>query len=144
MENIYTKPTQMRIYLNTPSHALGRQGMFRIASMVFTWCKKNLGVNKRKAFDPIWSFSSLKYGNLVGDYDDIENEITIYYKNVEDVRDLISTCIHEWTHQNQPCRSKYNKWKGSYRKHPLEVEAYAAEALYTSPCWSDIKGKVNK
>lgn len=134
----------MRIYLNTPAQALGRAGMLRIAGMVFTWCKKNLGINQRKAFQPIWYFSSVKFGNLVGDYDDIDNEICIYYKNITDVRELISTIIHEWTHQNQPCRSKYNKWKGSYRKNPLEVEAYNAETLYTSPCWKEIKAKVNR
>lgn len=133
-----------RIYLKTTSEELGRGGMLRIANMVITWCKKNLGVNQRKALYPIWGFSSEKWDNLCGDYDDIENEITIYYKNIDDVRELIATIIHEWTHQLQPCRTKYNKWKGSYQKNPLEVEAYAAEALYTSPCWKDIKGKVNR
>lgn len=119
--------------------------MGRIAHMTITWCKKNLGVNQRKAYQPIWSLSAaIDDGKTCGDYDDIENEITIYYKNMDDVREIISTVIHEWTHQLQPCRSKYKKWKGSYKKNPLEVEAYRAEALYTSPCWQDIKHKVNR
>ena len=133
-----------RIYLKTPTQPLGRAEMKRISAMVITWCKNNLGINNRKAYHPIWNLSSYNGDSkLCGDYDDIENEITIYYKNIEDVRELVSTIIHEWTHQNQPCRSKYKKWKGSYRENPLEVEAYAAEALYTSPCWKAIKGKVN-
>ncbi len=134
-----------KIYLKTPAQPLGRREMGRIVHMTFTWCKKNLGVNQRKAYKPIFNLSSLNEGEQIcGDYDDIENEITIYYKNIDNVRELISTVIHEWTHQLQPCRSKYNKWKGAYKKNPLEVEAYAAEALYTSPCWKAIKEKVNR
>jgi len=134
-----------KIYLKTPAQPLGRRTLGRIAHMTITWCKKNLGTNQRKAYQPIWSLSSLNEGEqLCGDYDDVENEITIYYKNIDDVRELIATIIHEWTHQLQPCRSKYKKWKGSYKTNPLEVEAYAAEALYTSPCWRDIKNKVNR
>jgi hypothetical protein len=133
-----------RIYLKTTGEELGRAGMLRIASMAITWCKNHLGVNGRKALYPIWVFSAERMENIVGDYDDVENQITIYYHNVDDVRELIATIIHEWTHQLQPCRTKYNKWKGSYQKNPLEVEAYAAEALYTSPCWKAIKSKVNR
>ena len=133
-----------RIYLKTTGEELGRAGMLRIASMAITWCKNHLGVNGRKALYPIWVFSAERMENIVGDYDDVENQITIYYHNVDDVRELIATIIHEWTHQLQPCRTKYNKWKGSYQKNPLEVEAYEAEALYTSPCWKAIKSKVNR
>jgi hypothetical protein len=133
-----------RIYLKTTGEELGRAGMLRIASMAITWCKNHLGVNGRKALYPIWGLSAERMENIVGDYDDVENQITIYYHNVDDVRELIATIIHEWTHQLQPCRTKYNKWKGSYQKNPLEVEAYEAEALYTSPCWKAIKSKVNR
>lgn len=134
-----------KIYLKTPAQPLGRRTLGRITHMTVTWCKKNLGINHRKAYQPIFSLSSYnEETNLCGDYDDVENAITIYYKNIDDVRELVSTIIHEWTHQLQPCRSKYNKWKGSYHKNPLEVEAYAAEALYLSPCWRDIKKKVNR
>ena len=134
-----------KIYLKTPAQPLGRRELGRISHMTITWCKKNLGINQRKAYKPLFFLSSMvDDGQTCGDYDDIENEITIYYKNIEDVRELVSTVIHEWTHQLQPCRSKYKKWKGSYHKNPLEVEAYAAEALYLSPCWRDIKKKVNR
>jgi hypothetical protein len=134
-----------KIYLKTPASALSRRTLGRIAHMTVTWCKKNLGINQRKAYQPIWALSSIiDDGKTCGDYDDIENEITIYYKNMDDVRELVATIIHEWTHQLQPCRTKYKKWKGSYKKHPFEVEAYRAEALYTSPCWKAIKDKVNR
>ncbi len=145
IENIYSKPNRMRVYLKTPAQSLGRKELNRITSMVFTWCKNNMGINNRKAYRPIWSLSSYCDDcNIVGDYDHIENEILIYYKNLEDVRELIATCIHEWQHQLQPCRSKYNKFKGSYNKHPMEIEAYAAEKLHLSNCWRDIRNKVNR
>lgn len=144
-ENIYRKPKRMTIYLKTPIKSLGRREIGRIASMTITWCKKNMGINRRKAYLPIWSLSSYcDDGSIVGDYDHTENEILIYYKNLDDVRELISTCIHEWQHQLQPCRSKYNKFKGSYNKHPMEIEAYGAERLHLSNCWKGIRKKVNK
>ncbi len=134
-----------KIYLNTPSETLTRAALLRITQMTITWCRKNLGINQRKSLLPTFYLSATDTtGLLCGDYDDIDNEICIYYKNVRDVRELVGTVIHEWTHQLQPCRSKYNKWKGSYNKHPLEVEAFQAEALWTSPCWKDIKRKVNR
>jgi hypothetical protein len=144
IENIYRKPKRMKIYLKTPLKSIGRREIGRIASMTMTWCKKNMGINNRKAYKPIWSLSAvIDDGSIVGDYDHIENEILIYYKNVEDVRELIATCIHEWQHQLQPCRSKYNKFKGSYNKHPMEIEAYNAEKLHLSNCWKGIRDKVN-
>lgn len=134
-----------RIYLNTPAQTLKRRELARITQMAITWCKNNLGINHRKAYLPTYYLSALQVDpNLCGDYDDIDNEICIYYKNINDIRELVATVIHEWTHQLQPCRSKYNKWKGSYKTNPLEVEAYDAEALWTSPCWKAIKGKVNR
>ena len=116
-----------------------------LSERVFRWCKKNMGVNNRKGYKPVFYLSAMiDDGQICGDYDEIDNEICIYYKNLIDVRELVDTMIHEWTHQLQPCRTKYNKFKGSYKKHPFEVEAYASEKIYNSKCWNDIKGKITR
>jgi hypothetical protein len=145
VQTIYTKSPKMKIYLKTLIKDIGRRETGRIASMVFTWCKQNMGVNNRKGYKPMFYLSAMiDDGQICGDYDEIDNEICIYYKNLIDVRELVDTMIHEWTHQLQPCRTKYNKFKGSYKKHPFEVEAYASEKIYNSKCWNDIKSKVNR
>lgn len=143
--NIYIKPQRMRICLKTPLTELERKDILRVTSMAMSWCRKYMGINNRKSYLPIYHITAQTDGDsIVGDYDHIENEITIYYKNIDSVRELIATCIHEWQHQLQPCRSKYHKFKGSYNKHPMEIEAFTAEKLHLTTCWKGIRLKVNR
>jgi len=106
--------------------------------MALRWCKRHLGVNKRKKFEPIWSVVK-GYDTDCGAYDADDNEIWIYWDQCEDVRELIATCIHEWTHQLQPIRTKYYKYPGSYSRNPYEREARRNEDKYTKECWTHIK-----
>lgn len=133
-----------RIYLNTPISALNRSEVVRIGKMVFTWCKHTLGINNRKSLLIEYTFS-LDEANpkICGEYDDIENIIYIYYRNCDDIKELIATILHEWQHSLQPVRSKYHKIKGPYCRNPFEIEARKTEQYY-SAVWSDIKPKVNK
>lgn len=126
------------IYLNTKVQGLGRAPAVSITNMALRWCKRNLGVNKRKKFEPIWSVVK-GYDTDCGAYDADDNEIWIYWDQCEDVRELIQTCIHEWTHQLQPIRTKYYKYPGSYSKNPYEREARRNEDKYTKECWTHIK-----
>lgn len=131
------------IYLNTPIEKLGRVDAVRIANMVLRWCKKELGVNKRKKFDPIWSIVKGDEG-LCGEYDHYENEVHVYWDQCENVRELIATCIHEWTHQLQPIRTKYFKYPGTYSRNPYERQARRNEDKYTPIVWKQLKHKINK
>ena len=132
-----TKQTQM-IYLNTKVEGLGRAPAVSIANMALRWCKRNLGVNKRKKFEPIWSVVK-GFDTDCGAYDADDNEVWIYWDQCENVRELIQTCIHEWTHQLQPIRTKYYKYPGSYSRNPYEREARRNEDKYTKACWTHIK-----
>lgn len=131
------------IYLNTPIEKLGRVDAVRIANMVLRWCRTELGVNKRKKFDPIWSIVKGEEG-LCGEYDHYENEVHVYWDQCENVRELIATCIHEWTHQLQPIRTKYFKYPGTYSRNPYERQARRNEDKYTPIVWRLIKPKINK
>ena len=126
------------IYLNTKVQGLGRAPAVSIANMALRWCKRHLGVNKRKKFEPQW-YVIKGYDTDCGEYDADDNEVWIYWDNCEDVRELIGTCIHEWTHQLQPIRTKYYKYPGSYSRNPYEREARRNEDRYTKQCWSHIK-----
>lgn len=116
----------------------------RIGKMAFTWCRKVLGVNNRKSLLIEYIFSTeMDDPKVCGEYDDIENIIFIYYRNCDDVRELVATILHEWQHSLQPLRSKYHKVKGPYCRNPFEIEARKTEVMY-SAVWVDIKPKVNK
>ena len=126
------------IYLNTKVQGLGRAPSIKIANMALRWCRRELGINKRKKFDPIWSVVN-GYDTDCGAYDADDNEVWIYWDQCGTVRELIATCIHEWTHQLQPIRTKYYKYPGSYSRNPYEREARRNEEKYTKQCWTHIK-----
>lgn len=80
----------------------------------------------------------------MGEYDAEDNHIYIYWRNCDSVADLVTTCIHEWTHQLQPILTKYKKYEDDYANNPYEVEARYNETLYGARCWAAIKTKVNR
>jgi hypothetical protein len=131
------------IYLSTPISRLGREPTVRIANMALRWCRTNLGVNNRKKYAPIWYVHKGCGDNICGEYDDSDNEVHIYWDQCEDIRELIQTCIHEWTHQLQPITTKYYKYPGSYSRNPYERQARYNEKKYTPILWDEIKYKVN-
>jgi hypothetical protein len=133
------------IELNTHIKSLGRVDSVRIANMALRWCKKNLGVNGRKRWQPIWYVrKALDGDDVCGEYDATDNEVYIFWNNCEDVEELISTCIHEWTHQNQPILTKYHKYPGSYSRNPYERQARYAEKKWLPICWKELQSKINK
>jgi len=132
------------IYLNTPIAHLGREPAVRIANMALRWCKKTFGVNNRKKYEPIWTIHKGCGDNVCGEYDDADNEVHIYWDQCEDVKELIATCIHEWTHQLQPITTKYYKYPGSYSRNPYERQARYKEKKYTPIFWNQYKDKINK
>lgn len=131
------------IYLNTKIKRLGRAPTVRIADMALRWCRRELGVNNRKKYQPIWSVR-MGYDEDCGEYDAEDNEVFVYWDNCEDVRELIGTCIHEWTHQLQPIRTKYYKYPGSYSRNPYERAARYAEKKHTPACWAHIRKHIKR
>lgn len=133
------------IYLKTKVKDIGRKEAVRIAHMALRWCRRTLGVNRRKTLDPIWHvYNGIPDDPSCGAYDCWDNEVYVYWDHCEDVRELISTCIHEWTHQNQPIRTKYYKYPSSYQRNPYEREARYAEIKWTPVAWKELKNKINK
>jgi hypothetical protein len=100
-----------RITLKTNPADLGRAQTVRISLMVFRWCKKNIGVNNRKAYELLYGFQKGE-PHECGEYEPEENKITIFWSSLESVEELIRTCIHEWIHYRQPILTQYfNKQK---------------------------------
>lgn len=133
------------IRLNTTTKGMTRQEVVRIINLTMRWCKSTFGLNNRKAYElKIKCIKNYETDKECGQYLPEENEIEIYWNNLDDVQEVIATCIHEWTHYKQPILTKYHKFDGPYCRNPFELEARKYEKKYTPLCWQDIKYKVNK
>jgi len=64
-----------------------------------------------------------------GEYDKDENELTIYWKNIDSIEVLIRTIIHEYQHylQSPAWFTRYYNNGHGYNTHPYELAAIKAE-----------------
>lgn len=122
-----------------------RNDVVRIGRMAETWCRNNMGSNNKKKYQlETYYFKSYEGDTDMGEYDPQEHAIYIYYNNIDNVKELLQTIIHEWTHSLQPLTSKWREYNGTvYSRNPFERAAYKSEALY-SELWKSIKPKLNK
>jgi len=123
-----------------------RGDVLRIGRQVEKWCRANMGVNRRKKYDPVITYyKSMEGDEDMGEYRYGDNEIIVYYNNCGSVRNLIRTILHEWKHQLQPM-GKYERIHDEvgYEEHPFEKEAEAVERMYYKQVWSHIKPTINK
>jgi hypothetical protein len=117
------------------------------ANETIKWCRKNLGINerKRKKLDFVVMDKSRKKGrfNFLGNYCFYRNRMVIYAPNCENIYEIVSTVIHEYTHylQSGPQYRKYEK-NYYYSTNPYEREAKRNEMKYTKMCLKDIKKKL--
>lgn len=67
--------------------------------------------------------------DIISDYCYIDNEIRLYWKNIEDEESLIRSIVHEYKHylQSPSWMKRYYKQGYGYNDHPYEVEAYKEE-----------------
>jgi hypothetical protein len=122
-----------------------RKDVVRIGKMAETWCRNNMGLNNKKQLQIIVCYwQSFEGDTDMGEYDPSEHAIYIYYNNIDNVKELLQTVIHEWTHSLQPLTSKWREYNDiAYSRNPFEREAYKSEKLY-SDLWKSIKHKLNR
>jgi hypothetical protein len=133
----------MEIRLKSTVRSIGRAEALRIARASLAWCKKEFGVNNRKQYELTYALVKGSEDEC-GEYDAEENKIYIYWSSLDNVEEIIKTCIHEWTHYKQPILTQYHKYKGGYNRHPFEKEANRNEVQYYKSCWDAIRLKINK
>ena len=126
------------------SSKVDRKGAVRIGNMVETWCRKHMGLNNKKQYELLVSYKQSWDASLVGEYDPQEHEIIIYWDNIDNVKELIQTMVHEWTHSLQPLTSRWKEYNAqAYSRNRFEKEAYDSEARYIE-VWQAIKSKLNR
>ncbi len=108
------------------------------------WCKKNLGVNRRRKHQLKVSvritFKKSDQRDFHGSYYSNENRIIIYDLNCKTLEDVVSTVIHEYTHYLQSTKKYWEYFQTHYYStHPYERQAKRNEIKYTSECLKTIK-----
>lgn len=131
----------IKINWNTRIDRIGRKQAVRIAEMTLRWCRTNMGVNRRRKYEPTWYICRNTEDDNLGYYYPADHEIRIHWDKCPNVAELVCTCIHEWTHQLQPMHGY--PYGLAYEDNPFEQEAVLNETLYAGRCWYDIRKKIN-
>ena len=130
--------------INSPEFIVKR----KITRLTLKWCKKNLGINKKKKkaiklnirIKPLKEGKYIIYGNYYSDY----NSIYIYGLKEITNENVVSIIIHEYTHYLQSNKKYWEYFKTyNYSTHPYEIEARENEAKYTDICYNEIKHLIN-
>lgn len=130
--------------LITPTSTLDRSTTRQIVKLATEWCVQNFGVNNRRSKPFSVSIRKQTSGSpCYGQFCHETNTISVFTNNCHNVRLLVQTLIHEYTHYMQPIRGSYYKLldEYGYEQHPMEVEAREMEAYYKD-CWKYIKKKI--
>ena len=116
-----------------------RKDITNLVFLVSEWCKNNLESSKELPMIwTDWEINLEKYGH----YDLDDNEITIYPKTSDDVRDIIDTVIHEWVHflqDNKILLESLERYKYAIDLNPNEIETEKIAKQNTKKCWKDIR-----
>jgi hypothetical protein len=133
--------------INSPLARLSVKQVKQIVSIIIYWCFNHLGENIRikKPLNIELDFESNTFDCAEYDVDEEERIIRIFMINNNNVRDLISAILHEYTHDGQP-KAAYDRLykKYGYSRHPHEKQAYKIEKRFTLVCWNDIKHEIAK
>ena len=130
--------------VDTPTSELDNGTIRNIIILSTEWCQKNLGVNNDR--ENVFRLSMLEQVSgprCYGMFDEEENKIYIFHNNCFNIKLLIQTVLHEYTHYMQPIRGSYNKLMNEYGydNHPMEVEAREMEGYYLN-VWNKIKFEI--
>lgn len=116
----------------------------RYALLAIKWCRENFGINERKRTKLKFEFTqrrrTIKKVPVYGNYCFYRNKITLHEPTCQNIKDVVSTIIHEYTHYLQS-RNKYREYdkKYYYSTNPYEREARRNEEKYTTMCIKEIR-----
>lgn len=111
----------------------------RLSNEVFVKVVERYGDSRYQPSTPYLVLESSPYAdakdpNAKGVFDFDDNEIVVYWKNMDTVEELVRTVVHEYQHYLQSPRwfARYYTMGHTYESHPYEVKAYAEEENWKS------------
>ena len=126
--------------LHTKTDRLTTPEIRKVVCEAIKWCETNIGTkHKRRALKFRVLTLPDRYTPAYGMYDPRNNTLYVFRNHAKDVKMVIRSVLHEYTHFMQNLRyytSVLNKV--GYHKHPLEQQARGMEYFY-SDCWEGIK-----
>ena len=136
-----------RYNLYTP---IKNQRRKRIESVIYNtlnWCIDKWGLKDHEydlEIDVCYKEHMVSGMDNKAEYCSEFNEIVIYPSEHTNIRDLVDSVIHEYTHHRQDM-SQYHEvlHKSGYSDHPLEIEADETAKKYRKECWHSIKHLIN-
>jgi len=135
------------IRTNTNLERLTHKDIRKIVDLTIKYCEFHLGVNRRRGQSGVIVMNQspnadeIRYGEYCPDY----HMMRLFKNHITNVRCLIETTIHEYTHTLQGVKTNYAKLyeKHGYNNHPYEIEAVKNEALINE-VWPTIRKKLTK
>jgi len=126
--------------LHTKTSRLTTPEIRKVVCEAIKWCETNIGTkHKRRTLKFRVLTLPDRYTPAYGMYDPRNNTLYVFRNHAKDVKMVIRSVLHEYTHFMQNLRyytSVLNKV--GYNKHPLEQQARGMEYFY-SDCWEGIK-----
>lgn len=137
--------------LKTRIGFLKKRQVVKILSLSLQWCRENLGTKRGvRKITLIPLARGGRYGKVwvSGSFQTPEQEIRVYWKNIDEIRDLIKTLIHEYKHYLQPATRDvklhsdlpswyiYEEWR--------EKEATDIARKFCSSCWRFVQSQLTE
>jgi len=118
-----------------------------LISFAIKWCKKNIESCKKTKIPLSYVVKKYEKDNVTyGGYSHDDNKILIHFNNINNLKLLLCTVIHEYQHSVQPMMIKYTSYskKYGYWRNPLEIEAREAEKKHFNNLYKYIKKIYNE
>lgn len=133
--------------LYTPVKKQRRVRLEKVIYATLDWCIDKWGLkdhNYELILDVSYKEHMVTGESDKAEYDPTHNEIVIFPSQHSNIRDLIDSVIHEFTHQRQDLSNYFEILnKRGYSNHPLEIEAFEVAKKNRTLCWKDIKKIIN-
>ena len=133
----------MKYTLKTKTKDLTSYELRQIVGECISWCEKKIGTkHKRRTFKYRVLTLPEGYTPAYGMYCPTRNTLYVFRNHAEDVKMVIRSVLHEYTHFMQNLRHYETVLKKvGYDAHPLEKQARGMEYFY-GYCWKDVKKKL--
>ena len=134
----------MKYTLKTKTSELSSYELRSIVCEAIKWCETNIGtkVSRKRTFKYRVLTLPEGYTPAYGMYDYDKNTLFVFRNHATDVKMVVRSVLHEYTHFMQNLRNYHVVLKKvGYDKHPLEVQARGMECFY-SIGWKAIKNKL--
>lgn len=134
------------IRTNTKLGDISYEEIKKIVELTISYCYIHMGRNKRRGdCEVLITDQSPTHEMRYGEYHPDCHVMLLFKNNITNVRCLIETTLHEYTHTLQPCKTNYSKLfhKYGYDNHPYEIEARNNENLINE-VWPKIRKELLK